>query len=411
MLIYEDKKSSKLSYRLCVIYEAFAGGYMKTKDFDNTISNPHTFRQTTVSNRVCLRFDNAPPEHCSSGNSKTCSDDPIQILHRVTSNPMIDISFRGWKDPVPSHGKQNQASGIYFYEVSLHDINIADNNTLRMNEGPLPGFTKKANVTSGRKSVMIHLPSEPALYGINLDVVDMVGNFRKARRFILYDNSSSVKINYVNKLFVSSGYSKINFTWQVHHGDICLSWKNRYFNSYHKTNNLLRKIQPEHSKFYGVYEQNTGILPVKGTKNVDGIVDYKYSWRLNSGNYSSENSIHDVLDQGFCINLNPRDGDSFTFKITPHDINKKQLTEFLTVNIDSSAAEINDLGLNKDGHNLLYVHNTTDLSQMKVEFNAEDHHSGLFSIVWLLGTFPNGRDIGFGSIGVHEIPKDVRILI
>ena len=59
----------------------------------------------------------------------------------------------------------------------------------------------------------------------------------------------------------------------------------------------------------------------------------------------------------------------------------------------------------------LYVHNTTDLSTMKLLVHAADPHSGLETLNWMLGTRALSRDVGHGSVGVHRLDNAVSLLL
>lgn len=77
----------------------------------------------------------------------------------------------------------------------------------------------------------IDLPEKnmPMLYAALLEVTDHANNVRQARRFVLYDNSSVIVKNSDIPFRVESASNKTDFKWQVTHGELCFSWKNRFF--------------------------------------------------------------------------------------------------------------------------------------------------------------------------------------
>ncbi|XP_062620625.1 uncharacterized protein LOC134282208, partial [Saccostrea cucullata] len=83
------------------------------------------------------------------------------------------------------------------------------------------------------------------------------------------------------------------------------------------------------------------------------------------------------------------------------------INETIAVHIDTSVPDIVEMYLIKDGVRHLFVHNSTDLSRMKISFRALDEHSGLNSIEWMLGTSPDGGELGRGSIAVNRLEPGV----
>ncbi|KAL3857352.1 hypothetical protein ACJMK2_012028 [Sinanodonta woodiana] len=385
--------------RLCLEFTSFGGGFLITKDFRNYPSAKQIYKRTRSAREVCFRYDDAPPIHCS--NNYSCRDEPLSVSRRITTEPSVDIYFSGWKDLSPTVSQPDQASGIEKYVVLLLGVQELDNQTLvmkdKLNETTMPADATRCN---------FNLPLEPALYALLLEVHDVAGNVKGARRFVLFDKSSSVQINNGHRLRVTSASDKTNYTWQVNHGSICIEWKGRYYNSYHQTNNLLKTIKYDAS-VSPEYDQLNGPLSINGTPNVDGIIEFQYHWELNSTvQLLTNKKVKHVEDQSFCESLTLSDGETYTFVIKPIDINNRSITENITVHIDSSRPDIDNMWLAKDGYKQLYVHHSSDLSKMVLEFEAMDIHSGLSSIEWKLGTHSGSDDIGSGSISVKRLPNE-----
>ncbi|KAH3710245.1 hypothetical protein DPMN_069717 [Dreissena polymorpha] len=167
---------------------------------------------------------------------------------------------------------------------------------------------------------------------------------------------------------------------------------------------MLNPIEPAPNKgIIGVYEQITGLLPVKGTTNVHGIIQYYVSWNVNGGAYTSEHLVPDFVKQTFCTSLNFNDGETYTFNIRSIDIVGNTYNESRTVFIDRSHPHINNVWLEKDGYKGLFVHNTTDLSKMQMTFEALDPHSGLKFIHWIFGTSDTSTELLRGNIAVGRM--------
>ncbi|KAH3802487.1 hypothetical protein DPMN_156165 [Dreissena polymorpha] len=314
----------------------------------------------------------------------SCSSEPIKLQKRVTRSTVSLIQFNGWVDPVPNGGKSKTASTIESYQITVNEV-PPSNGSLKV-DYTKNVYTRKV-LSSNVHEMELNLTSNsPRLYCIKLEVKDIADNVRHSRRFMLYDNTSFIEAWKENPFQFDSASPKTNFTWQTHHNEICLIWKNYFINMFYLQNKLFNPIESEpHGHITGVYEQTTGLLPVGGTPNVHGIVQYFVSWKLNNDAFSVEQLVPDFLNQRFCTNLSVADGQTYTFNIRPVDIVDNTFNESRTVYIDRSPPLINNIWLKKDGYEMLYVHNSTDLSKMQMTFDALDPHSGLHNIIWEFG--------------------------
>ncbi|XP_061173566.1 uncharacterized protein LOC133182735, partial [Saccostrea echinata] len=374
---------------------AYGGGYLITKDFYGNPSPPHIYRTSQSSYEVCMRRDSSAPKHCLEDNSCT-NNELILFENRITKSADIDITLKGWFDPYLN--APEEASGIQSYSITIHDMKEVDESTLSMDESSISTLNISSDVDS------IQLPDkQPALYGVSLNILDNAGNFKQARRFVLFDNSSKILINAGNKLKVYTGNKATNFTWQTNHGKICVHWAERYYNSFHVHHNLLRQIKADYHNLYnGVYEQYNGQLPVKGTPNLHGILEFRYVFAINSRVLDNKTAPN-FLNQSVCEKYSLRDGETYDVTIIPRDVMNNTVRETIAVHIDASVPDIVEMYLIKDGMRHLFVHNSSDLSRMTISFKALDEHSGLYSIEWMLGTSPDGGELGRGSMAVNRL--------
>lgn len=212
---------------------------MKYKDFNNNVfpsSGAVIYNRVSESKDVCVHFDSSSPVHCAE--TLSChGTEPLLIMpRRLTRDPSIMIKYRGWIDPFPHNS--DQASGIKSFAITVHEVKELDKLTLIMDE-------KGQSYNASNDEANITLPHEPALYGIALEVLDNAGNVKSARRFVMFDKSSEIKINFLKYLKVDSASPETNYIWQTHRKRSCLSWDDRYYNSYNYRFNLLRKIQKD----------------------------------------------------------------------------------------------------------------------------------------------------------------------
>ncbi|XP_052788796.1 uncharacterized protein LOC128223559 [Mya arenaria] len=367
---------------LCLEYEAKGGGYLKAKDMrTQTVLSAKPYDKTVKQRTVCFRYDNQPPEHCSK--ISTCRSEPLQIEKRITRSNFHHIEFGGWSDPVLQGGASRTASSIESYEIRVNEV-LPSKGTLKVDYTTNVVSTKVNHTIT---NMDLNLSSDtPRLYCLTLEVKDVADNVRQCRRFVLYDNTSLVQIWNEKPFRFTSASPATDYAWQTHHNEVCINWKDYFYNDFYIHNELLNPIEPDpHGFIIGSYEQSTGEIPVSGTKNVHGIIAYDVSWSRNHSSFSGEIPVASFTNQSFCTDLNVTDGDTYTLKVKAIDIAGNTLSDKRTVFIDRSAPHLNDIWLKKDGYEMLYVHNSTDLSKMKMTFDAFDPHSGLSKIHWVFG--------------------------
>lgn len=392
--------------RLCITFEAKGGGFLKSIDTRQTThvaSAAVPYEKVTTQRQLCFRYDNSPPEHCLEHG--TCNDEPIYLPNRVTRSEITQVTLTGWTDPFPAGGSSVHASSIEKYIITVNEV-IPSKNTQMVDTSVR--FTQTIN--NSATDITLNLTSDkPMLFCITLEVKDFADNVRAARRFLLYDNTSFIETRDDKPFFVSSASKQTNYTWQTNHHSTCLSWIDHFHNNFYLHNAFLNPIQPDpHGLISGIYEQNTGILPMKGTPNVHGIIEYNISWALNDGAYTAEISVPDFQNQSFCTDLNVKDGDAYTFRLRPIDIVGNTYEETRIVYIDRSSPELNNIWLVKDGYKMLYVHNSVDLSTMQMTFDALDPHSGLKLVEWRFGISDTSTELHRGALAVQRT-QNVRV--
>ena len=336
---------------------------------------------------MCYRFDDAPPEHCFVTGS--CSYEPLQFNTRITKTEEQKLIFNGWTDPLPYIIDSRSASGIESYEIRINEVLPSHNGILNKVNYMETLLTEKVVFPTTKTAIDLPLPenvTKPRLFCLFLEVKDVADNVRQCRRFMLFDNSTFIETWHDQPFIFTSASPATNYTWQTHHHDICLSWKERFINKFYFDNQLFNGIEPvPHGLVTGKYDQIDGLLPVSGTPNVHGIVQYKTSWSLNHGIFTSEIDVPDFLNQTICKRLPIQDGETYTFNVRAVDIVGNTLNESRTVFIDRSVPQIVDMWLQKDGYEQLFVHDRSDLSKMQMTFDAFDPHSGLLKIHWKFG--------------------------
>ena len=394
-------------YSVCLKYIAYGGGFLISMDLSylyGPLSQPKPYRKTSTTKTICYRYDNSEPEHCLQRG--VCTSEPLQLQKRVSTTPNIWVTWqpKDWTDPIPPGGQAVHASSIESYQITVNEVSgpkdlLQTSTTIE--------FINK--VSANVNLLTLNITSDkPKLYCVTLEVKDVADNVRQARRFFLFDNTSFITSRLDKPFYISSASVGTNYTWQTHHNDICLDWKDHFYNKFYLDNPLLSKIEPApFGLISGVYEQTTGKLPVSGTPNVYGITHYKCSYALDNGTFSKEFPVPNFTDQHFCRNLPLKDGDTYRLKIKAVDIANHILSEERIVYIDRSLPHIEKIEFVKDGNKKLFVHiiDKVDLWKMNLQFEAYDPHSGIETVHWFFGIPDYSGDIVSGAVHVKNIDR------
>lgn len=311
----------------------------------------------------------------------------------------MSVNFNGWVDPSPSG--QSVPSGIKEYEISVYQV-VESTPKVLMRSSTMVGKSYKLNNSFTSLDFELPRKKNPILYAILLEVTDFAKNVQQARRFVLYDDSSTVEINKLQKFEVETAKYNTGSLWQINHDKICFSWKNRFYNTHYRTNNPMRKIaEDSNSRIIGDYDQTSGVLPISGTKNIRGLTQFNFTLKRNGKNITS-GQVDNITSERLCVNPVIVDGDIFSLFLEVRDIMNHTVMDMVTLNIDQSVPEIADIWLTRDEEKKLYVHHSNELSKIVIQFKAFDLHSGLHMVKWAFGIYENRSILIEGTEAVDE---------
>lgn len=130
----------------------------------------------------------------------------------VTKSPVVTIGINGWKDQDIYNGKQINASGIRQYEISVYSIG-GDGSKLKTS---LTADKSNSRITSFSTTFEIEF-AKCGLYEINLEVQDNSGegNVQISRRFVLFDNSSTILKDDSKRLQFTTADNGSHKIWQT----------------------------------------------------------------------------------------------------------------------------------------------------------------------------------------------------
>ncbi|KAK7496778.1 hypothetical protein BaRGS_00011987, partial [Batillaria attramentaria] len=394
----------------CAYMEASAGGYYNLQDKSTSPRGTETFRQVPKSKRVCFLYDPTKPVHCSQTSSgcSSSSDSILQLSTRLTRTSNISVNIQGWLDPIPNGASWSSVSGIIKYSLEVHGVD-ADGTTLSVQDEARKNYTLEWDSASGgpfNRTVSLPEKSAARLYAMILEVHDKAGNVAYARRLVLYDNTSTVLMNSSASLQVVSAEPRAELKWQTNISrEVCVKWTGRFHNNELYTNNLLRPVEPDTGRnIFGDYDQQSGLLPVNGTDNVNGIVKFAVAWSRDGSDRTTMADIPDVYSKSTCLKEPLKDGETYTVWIQATDIMGNQAEDNVTVSIDHTAPSLSVVGLRgRFGLDGLYVHNATGLLSMQLLVHAADPHSGIKTLEWKLGTRDLSDDLGRRAVGVQRM--------
>ncbi|XP_052250926.1 uncharacterized protein LOC127858080 [Dreissena polymorpha] len=363
---------------LCLEFEAKGGGYLKSSDTRSSASTPSEtvpYTKVTKQRIICYRYDDVPPVHCLD--LRSCNYEPLKIQNRVTRSRIVTINFIGWTDPIPSKGNHKTASTIASYEITVHGV-YASNQSLKVNH--TDSFfhrTVSANVTT----IKFNLTSDlPTLYTVYLNVHDRAGNVRTARRFVLYDYTSLIGKSNESLMYFKTANPETGSKWQ-NTTNVCLTWGNYFVNEVHMRNNFLNAIESDpRFKITGVYEQTTGLLPVSGTPNVNGIVSFFVSRSVGGGNFTPPVVVKNFTQQQFCEKVNLPDGQETIWRIQAVDIAGNKLSDERSLIFDASPPTVSIIRLHFNQYEVEYVQSLIELRKLKLNVTATDEQSGIYAI-------------------------------
>ena len=263
---------------------------------------------------------------------------------------------------------------------------------------------------------MTDLPQQGP-YSIVLQAQDTTGNIRYSRRLVLFDNSSTLNIEPSLPLVVTSAVPQSNYMWQNSTSDpIVVSGRGHFYNTHLRANAWLAPVADNEATVDYDHPLTEGAFPRNGTPNAVGVVELYYDVFVDQEGGLSQESLtppntfrftsSDISLGEVSIDTDLRDGDAVRVWFLAQDYNSQQINDSVLVFVDSSGAVLSDLGLMRNGVVGLALHGTDSFTDLVVEFDAADEHSGLFSLEWSIGTGPGYADVGNGNVAVGTVAME-----
>ncbi|XP_052246346.1 uncharacterized protein LOC127855047 [Dreissena polymorpha] len=381
---------------LTVQFRSTSGGFQELRNTDRQ-SEPYAtkyYNGLSVIKTVEFRFDFIAPIHCSEDDKRTCptNDTILDIPDVYTKNP-IRPRWLGWTDELSGVGE-------YYMEV----FKLGPNRDERLVETtPLnPEFFATIPHTNGTIQYPEYRPSAPGMYSVLLEVRDFSNNSRIARRFVLYDATSSISLNNKTaKLYVSSAVEETGYTWQTpaatgNQVTVSVAWPNYFVNHVHEDGLFLGEIEHYPIQFKEI--QDDGVLfsqkyvadvlddnveprTRKAISNFHGIVKYEIFWGSTVDTREPTSGWEIIpLKESFTATRILADGDTLRVWIRATDIIGNTKADSTVVTIDGTPPI---LQTNHPGKDYGLKRNIADGPynfSSKITFAASDSSSGVHKI-------------------------------
>lgn len=195
---------AKTNVTFLVTIEAQVGGVKKGDSFwsGGRFTIPQLIsmdpNMNTTIRATKFAFDLEPPYHCLSS-SNNCSVFPIFLNRSMTSDPVIQPTFNGWKD---------DASGIDRFYVEVYYMQPDAQNLLVPVGAPL----RAENVNITLNNFRFTCPN-PGAYSIVLTVYDKANNSAKARKILNYDNHDSSFYETTSPIYLNAADPTTDYTF------------------------------------------------------------------------------------------------------------------------------------------------------------------------------------------------------
>ncbi|KAH3775749.1 hypothetical protein DPMN_177155 [Dreissena polymorpha] len=322
---------------------------------------------------VEFRFDFIAPKHCSEVNINTCPSWCYYIEH----------------------------NGSLYKESHQAALARVDRRTLRgwrILYGGLQAWIQQRPSSRGDHS----FKPTPGVYSVLLEVRDFSNNSRIARRFVLYDATSSVSLNNATaKLYVSSAVEETGYTWQTpaatgNQVTVSVAWPNYFVNHVHEDGLFLGEIEQYPIQFNEI--QDDGVLSSqkyvadalddneeprtrKVIPNFHGIIKYEIVWQPTADTNEPTSGWEKIpMKESFTATRTLVDGDTLRVWIRATDIMGNAKADSTVVKIDGTPPI---LQTNLTGKDYGLTRNIADGPynfSSKITFAASDGSSGVHKI-------------------------------
>ncbi|XP_041351011.1 uncharacterized protein LOC121369994 [Gigantopelta aegis] len=362
--------------------ESENGGYVDVKNFMNSAVSRFYLAGNIISSDFSIIMDYIKPHHTCNPPS-SCPDDVLSVPDVIMTSP-IKISWDRWVD---------DDSGISHYVLEVYELIHIEGQGLRQN----------ARISNNKitDKLFTYQPPESGIFAVVLAAFDKANNYEKARRIVIFDDSSEVSTKANTRLLVTSASPETDYIWQTTADSVTVTWIKRYLNAFHENNHMLDLVLSGGTS--PAYDDNDGLRTINSITNKQGIVKFTTSYKKDhegGSTFTSSPVNNDFTDQSLSETQTVRptleDGDTLMFWVRAYDVRDMYFEENVTVHIDTSPPVIENLWLTKVDRLNISVHDVEEFNKITIEWIAYDDHSGLETVSWRLFDNYTGVNIVHG---------------
>ncbi|XP_077999953.1 uncharacterized protein LOC144452682 [Glandiceps talaboti] len=320
------------------------GGFIRLNNFDDEdivrTEDPKFYIGRATAQTTIIEFDFRAPIHCID-TLQTCND-ILDIGNPYTRERVMTIRWRpqDWQD---------SPSGIDHYDCEVFLL------TLNPSKGNLLDFKVDAPHAAEREMdpsvdhTMLSLP-ETGVFAVLLTVVDVAGNIAKSRRFLVFDDESSIDVDKQSPIVPQGGVFNSDVHWVTRsEGEVTITWKDHFYNSFYEDDHLLNAIAPMDPDI-GTHDEMTGQPPLSRSReliaNANGIIRFSFAYVLStSGKNEPDNwSNTSGVETSHTISLS---GDNEYIKVwvIAFDVIGNSQQDTTTFYIDTSLPTISEMSI------------------------------------------------------------------
>ncbi|XP_046581226.1 uncharacterized protein LOC124288741 [Haliotis rubra] len=371
---------------IVVSYKATNGGYVKVRNKETKNLATFYYSGASQTRTFTMTIDLVLPYHCTG--SSTCVGSMLTAPNAITTST-LNLRWSGWSDT--DAGVDHFVRDVY----ELHAVGDVLRDKRRID---------KRSFTSSKTSDKFRV-SKPGVFSVILSVYDKAGNYRRTRRIVVYDGTSTVTTRANKKLRVMTASAAAS-AWQTTSSAVTVDWTNRYINTVHHNNKWLLGVASL-GDISSDYDDNEGSRGIGEVRNVQGITRFRTSYKVDHQGGSSITSppadnlfTSQGLNQSETITHRLLDGDTVRFWVRAYDIMLDMTEEHVTVHIDTSPPIMENLWLTRSGSLNISVHRVEELHDVIMEFDVHDEHSGVEKVEWRVVKKQQDEDI---VLAVHDI--------
>ncbi|XP_070573998.1 uncharacterized protein [Ptychodera flava] len=388
--------------KVSLTFTAKNGGYIKINNYDLpnvTVDDAQFYGEVVTERTVAVLFDFVPPQHCSV----TSSDCKARILD--VGNPYkrqrdVTVTWEpsDWTD-VPA--------GVHHYDCEAFRLSADQTGQSLLGIRTTTSHAAERNINASVSSVELRL-TDTGVFAIILSVHDAVGNVARARRFLIFDESSVIQVDENNPIAALEAHQHSGIVWlNKSKGKMTVLWEGHFYNSFYRDGQFLNGIE-EGQPSRWLYDEETGQPPSSRSRepirNDNGVIRYKLGFVESTSGSTDPEDWTDLgqASTSHVITISDDNNKFITVWLKAFDVMNNTIEDKATFYIDKTQPTISSMTVVDDSS----TRNTTSRrkkmapSGSGVLVKTHDDDSGILEVKWqIFDKIETTRLYGQGKIG------------